>query len=231
MSRPTKKNLGKEAAAAAAINFVENGMKIGLGTGSTASYFITKLAEKCRQGLRIEAVATSETSFKLAKDHGIQMIDINTLASLDLAVDGADEIDQNLRLIKGGGGALFREKIVASMSKKFIVIADESKRVQHLGKFPLAVEILPFGWKAIQEKLKEKDFLGKMRKSENGQFFVTDNGNFIIDISLSFPCKNPEQTDENIKSVTGVLETGFFFNTVSSAIMGFTDGHTETIDS
>ncbi len=230
MSEMRDSNLGKEAAAAEAVKLVEEGMRIGLGTGTTASHFIKRLAERCRQGLRIEAVATSQRSSELAEGLKIPLIEINSTSDLDLAVDGADELDAALRLIKGGGGALFREKVVAQMSRRFVVIADESKKVDFLGRFPLAVEILPFGWRACEERLGRLGFKGAMRRRKDGQFFVTDNGNHIFDISLSYPCKNPEEVDCRIRSVTGVIETGFFFNTAALAIVGYSDGHTEIIE-
>lgn len=230
MSKPQDINLAKEAAAKAALQYVEEGMKIGLGTGSTAAYFIQHLGNLCRKGLRIETVATSEASHRLAQEQGISLIDINKIDSLDIAVDGADEVDDKKQLIKGGGGAAFREKIVAKMSKKFIVIVDEKKRVEYLGKFPLAVEILPFAWMATKQRLIDKGFKGKMRQNKDGKLYMTDNGNYIFDIALAFPCKTPQKTENAIRDVTGVIETGFFIDPPWKVIVGFVDGHVEIID-
>lgn len=230
MSEIDLKSSGKIAAAAAAINYVKDGMKIGLGTGSTASHFIMRLAEQVRRGLRVEAVATSRGSHDLAKELKIPLIDINSCTELDLGVDGADEIDGKLRLIKGGGGALFREKVVAKMSRKFIVIADDSKKVDFLGRFPLAVEILPFGWKACIDNLQRLGLSGTMRMRSDGELYLSDNGNHILDLSLSYPCIHPEELELKIRAVTGVIETGFFFNIASAIIIGYSTGKVEVTD-
>jgi ribose 5-phosphate isomerase A len=219
----------KEAAAIAAVALIQEEMLVGLGTGSTAAYFISHLGEKCRQGLKIKAVATSIKSQDQAAKEGIPLIDINEVTTLDIGIDGADEIDNKKRLIKGGGGAAFREKVVASMCATFVIIADESKQVENLGKFPLAVEILPFGHAATISKLEQKGFRGKLRKSPQNKIFETDNKNYIFDITLSYPCVTPEKIDQDIKSVTGVIETGFFIDIASLVIIGFPDGHVETL--
>jgi len=222
-------NIAKEAAAIAALELILDDMTVGLGTGSTAAYFIKHLAEKCRQGLRIQAVATSQASENLARENKIPLVDINTLSSIDVAVDGADEIDSKNRLIKGGGGAAFREKIVAAMSQQFIIIADENKCVRNFGKFPLAVEILPFGYYAILAKLQNIGYNGKLRKNKNGTLFLSDNGNYIFDISLTDPCLTPEIDDQKIKSVVGVIETGFFLNMASKILIGYADQHVKML--
>lgn len=227
MSNSIRKDIAKEAAGRSALQFVHDGMRIGLGTGTTAAHFIRCLAEQCKQGLRIEAVATSEASLKLAKEGGIPLIDINSINALDLTVDGADEIDSKMWLIKGGGGAALREKIVANMSHEFLVIADESKRVTSLGKHPLAVEVLPFGYKSTLNQLEVMGYSVTLRVSKTGHIFISDNGNYIIDISLSYPCSSPEKDETQIKKVPGVLETGFFIDFATSVIIGFEDGHTE----
>lgn len=214
-----KKKVGAKAA-----EFVEDGMTIGLGTGSTAFYFIEKLIERCQQGLKIQAVASSERSLEQAQKGGIPFLDINEIHSLDLTVDGADEIDSAKRMIKGGGGALIREKIVASMSREMIVIIDESKLSQKLGNRKLPVEIIPFGVEATIKKLHHLGYQGTWRKVSNGKFYVTDNGNFIYDILFSKPCEQPELDHEKICSIAGVVDTGFFFHLAGRVIVGFFDG-------
>lgn len=221
--------IAKEAAAIAALPFVQSDMIVGLGTGSTASHFISHLGKKCRDGLKIAGVATSERSLAQAKKEEIPLVDIQTLSTIDIAIDGADEIDSHKRLIKGGGGAALREKIVASMSREFIVIADESKQVKNFGKFPLAVEILPFGYKGTISRLENQGYTGRLR-TQKGVPYITDNGNYIFDIQLPNPCLFPERDDENIKKVVGVIETGFFIKMASQIIIGFSDNHVEFLN-
>ncbi|MFQ5729024.1 MAG: ribose 5-phosphate isomerase A [Waddliaceae bacterium] len=227
MTNQTDANIGKKAAAKAAVDLIKEGMVIGLGTGSTAEYFISHLAERCRSGLHITAVATSIPSKEQAKSEGIPIIDINSRISIDIAVDGADEIDPQKRLIKGGGGALFREKIVAGMSKEFIVIADESKLVDHFGRFPLAVEISPFAYRATLSKLEDHGYPGTLRQNSKRENFLTENGNYIVDINLPYPCTDPEKDDGHIRCIPGVIESGFFFNMAGRIIVGFFDDHIE----
>ena len=225
-NKKSKDNAGKAAA-----ELVKTGMKVGLGTGSTAAYFITHLIERCQQGLKIQAVATSQQSWDQAAAGGIPMLDINLdinkVTTLDLTVDGADEIDAQKRMIKGGGGALLREKIIASISKEMIVIIDESKEVKHLGKCALPVEIIPFAHHATIAQLKKLGYKGKLRKTTKNQPFITDNNNYIYDIELHHPCSNPEDDDHKIRNVPGVVTTGFFFNLAGRVIVGFDDGHIE----
>lgn len=226
----TQKDAGKEAAGKAAVDFVKDGMIVGLGTGTTTIHFIKYLAEKCRQGLRIATVATSRHSEELAQKLGIPSVNLNDKASIDLTVDGADEIDTKKRLIKGGGGALFHEKIIASMSKEMIVIADSSKLVEHLGRFPLAVEIASFAYLATLRHLQEHGYHAALRKAQNGKYFVTDGGNMIADIQLKYPCLNPEQENEELKTIPGVIETGFFFKLARKVVVGYPDGHIKIFD-
>lgn len=223
----TVKNPAKEAAGQAAALLIKDGMRVGLGTGSTASYFIDSLIQRCRAGLKITAVATSELSERLALAGGIPFCDITRITSLDVTVDGADEIDFQKRMIKGGGGALLREKIIASMSKEVIVIIDEHKLVKHLGKFPLPVEIVPFAPAAIIHKILQKGFQGQLRRSADGQIYHTDNGNLIFDITLKVPLEAPESLNILLKSIPGVVETGIFCNLAGRVIIGYDDGRVE----
>lgn len=213
----------KAAAGYAAADLIESGMRIGIGTGSTAYYFIERLIQRCRDGLQIKAIATSEKSLALAKEGNIPIADIESITELDLAIDGADEIDKQRRMIKGGGGALLREKIVATTASEMIVIVDETKLVNQLGAFPLPVEILPYCYQATIAKLARLDFSGELRFSQ-GKPYITDNGNYIYDISSGGTWKAPELTNVLIKSVPGVIETGFFLGIPVKVIVGSDNG-------
>ena len=168
----------KQNAARTAVDQIEDGMMVGLGTGSTAAFAISYLGEKVRSGLMISAIPTSEASKKQAQSEGIPLIDFETSPSIDLCIDGADEIDSELNMIKGGGGALLREKIVASFAKRYLIIIDSSKQVETLGTFPLPVEVIPFGWQVVSRKLKDMNASPKLRKA-GPQPFVTDEGNYL----------------------------------------------------
>jgi ribose 5-phosphate isomerase A len=215
----------KKAVGYKAAECVENGMRIGLGTGSTAFFFIERLIQRHQQeGLKIQAIASSQRSFQQAKDGRIPMLDIDEVASLDITVDGADEIDSQKRMIKGGGGALVREKIVASMSRELIVIIDQSKRVTSLGKCKLPVEILPFARNATLHHIAKAGYRAEFRKKPEGALYITDNGNLIIDIHFDKLRHTPEEDHETLIRIPGVIDTGFFFNLVSKIIVGFADG-------
>lgn len=218
----------KIAAAKAAVAFVQDGMIVGLGTGSTASFFIGSLIQRCSEGLKIQAVATSERSLQQAVAGGIPIANLNDLTAIDLDVDGADEIDAQKRMIKGGGGALLREKIIASMSHEMIAIVDESKVVTHLGAFPLPVEIIPFGYKGTIHKIESLGYAGKLRMQEKtNNLYITDSGNFIFDINFPTLLESPEHEDEKLRSLPGVVETGFFFHLAGKVLIGHMDGTVE----
>ncbi len=223
---------GKRAAARAAAALIRDGMTVGLGTGSTAQLFIEELGLICQKGLQITAVASSVHTAELAKKHQIPLADINTLKRLDITVDGADEIDPKLQMIKGGGGALFREKVVASMSGTMIAIVDHTKLVKKLGAFPLAIEILPFGYLATLEALAKAGYRAALRMQGPGATkpYLTDNQNYIADIQL--PASLPPLTaiERELKGIVGVIETGLFLNIAKRAIVGFPDGHTEELN-
>lgn len=213
--REIKKLVGEKAA-----TYVQDGMLVGLGTGSTATFFIEALAKR---NLNITAVSSSIASSTLAVKLGMKVIDMNEVTSIDLTVDGADEVDPQKRMIKGGGGAHVREKIVASTSKKLIIIVDESKMVPHLGLFGLPVEILEFGYKATIAKLNKLGFSGNLRL-KNAQPYVTDNGNFIYDIKPPSYFTDPESDHAKIINTAGVIDTGFFFNLNPLVLVGYKDG-------
>ena len=214
----------KKAVGYAAADFVENGMLVGLGTGSTVFHFITRLIDRVQEGLDIQVVSSSIRSETQAKEGCIPVADINTITSVDLTVDGADEITLEKIMIKGGGGALLREKILANTSREMIVIVDESKVVEKLGKHPLPIEVLPFATEAIIDKIRKLGYQGSLRKRTNDGLYVTDNGNHIYDIRFESLRDDPEKDHEKLSRIPGVLETGFFFNLAGRVLVGKADG-------
>lgn len=220
-----KKRAGEKAA-----EWIKDGMLVGLGSGSTVFYFIEKLIQRFRKGLNITVVSSSTQSFKQAEKGGLPMANMNEVTQIDLTVDGADEIDSQKRMIKGGGGALLREKILAITSKEMVVIIDESKVVKKLGNHPLPVEILPFGYIATIDKIRVLGYKGKIRLFDNGQLYQTDNGNYIYDIHFQDFRENPEEDHNKLIRIPGVLETGFFFNLAGRVIISQSDATLQYID-
>lgn len=214
----------KKAAGQKAAEFIQNGMLVGLGTGSTAALFVEALAKRCQEGLNISAVATSHATKQLAHHLNIPLRDPETITSPDITVDGADEIDPHKSMIKGGGGALFREKLLASSSKEMIVIVDENKLVNELGGHPVPVEIPPFLYQNIIQRIENNGYHGTLRKTRENKPFVTDNGNYIFDIQFTGPIKDPITEHNSLKAISGVIETGFFFNIAGRVIIGYKDG-------
>jgi ribose 5-phosphate isomerase A len=214
----------KRAAAARALEFVRPGMRLGLGTGSTAAHFVELLAERARAGLDVVAVPTSEATRAQAERLGIALSTLDATPELDLTVDAADEIAPDLSLIKGGGGALLREKIVASASAKMVVIADESKWVRTLGHFPLPVEIVPFGAtatrRAVEAVAAEMGCPGPapLRKTSDGHAFVTDSGHWLIDAQLQ-RIADPQALAARLSAIPGVMEHGLFIGLARAAII------------
>lgn len=217
-------NVIKKAVGYKAAELIQDGMCIGLGTGTTAFYFIEKLIQRCHEGLKIHAVASSTSSLEQAKKGHIPLLHVDEITSLDLTVDGADEIDSMKRMIKGGGGALVREKIIASMSQEMIVIVDEKKLVSSLGKCKLPVEVLSFAKTATFHHIAKAGYRGEFRKKPDGNLYITDNNNLIIDIHFDQLRENPEQDHETLIHIPGVVDTGFFFNLAGRVIVGFEDG-------
>ena len=224
----------KREAARRALEYVDDGMIVGLGTGSTAAEFVTLLAEKVREGLRITGVPTSEETLRLALRLGIPMATIEEQPELDLTVDGADELDRHLRLIKGGGGALLREKIVASGSAQVVIIADQSKLVDQLGRFPLPIEVVQYGLPVTIAMIEDiADELGlegpvTQRVGPNGQPFVTDGGNFILDCAFE-KIEDPDALAELLPFTPGVIDHGLFIGLADLAVVAGPKG-VEIID-
>ena len=219
----------KRAAAARAVEFVHPGMRLGLGTGSTAKHFVELLGERVRVGLDVVGVPTSEVTRALAEKLGIKLTTLDETPELDLTIDGADEIAPDLTLIKGGGGALLREKIVASASAAMLVIADESKCVSLLGRFPLPVEIVPFGAQATRRAVEAAASAAGcpgaaiMRKGPNGHAFVTDGGHWVLDAQLQ-RIPDPQGLAARLAVIPGVMEHGLFIGLARTAIVAGPDG-------
>lgn len=212
-----KIDVGEKAA-----EYVKDGMVIGLGSGSTFYWTLKKLGERVEQGLNIKGIPSSRRTEGWAKEFNIPLTDFSQVSSLDLAIDGADEIDPNFQLTKGGGGSLVREKIVDMNAKKLIIIADESKLVSELGKFPLPVEVLQFGWESTAAKIAQLGSEPVLRERE-GNVFVSDNGNFILDCHFGM-IPDPEGLHLKLKQLVGVVETGLFINMVDMVIVSGENG-------
>jgi ribose 5-phosphate isomerase A len=207
----------KQRSAEAACEYVKDGMIVGLGTGSTVEFAVKKIGELVRNGLSIRGIATSDSTKILAESEGIPLIDFSETMFIDLTIDGADEIDANLNMIKGGGAALLREKIVASASREEIIIVSVSKLVQQLGAFPLPVEVIPFGWQVVFNQLESLQGNPELRLKQ-GQPSVTDQGNFIVDCHFR-KIENPEQLEQHLNMIPGVVENGLFINLCTRMIM------------
>lgn len=212
-----KEVVGKEA-----VKYVEDGMIVGLGTGSTVFYFVHALADRVKEGLNIQMVSTSIQTVELAKSLGLNIKELEEIDHIDLAVDGVDEIDKNFNAIKGGGAALFREKMVADIAKEVIWIYDESKDVEKLGKFNLPVEILPFGYSHTVRKLTEAGLNPVIRKKD-GEILITDNHNYIADLHLGYGF-DIEEVKQKLANIVGVVEHGLFLNMCKLCIKGTPEG-------
>ncbi|OIQ27113.1 MAG: ribose 5-phosphate isomerase A [Alphaproteobacteria bacterium MedPE-SWcel] len=226
----------KFVAARRAADMVEDGMRVGLGTGSTAAWLVRCLGEMVREdGLKIIGVPTSTRTAELAREVGIAVMSLDEAKWLDLTIDGADEFDGELNLIKGGGGALLQEKIVASASDQMVVIADKAKEVESLGAFPLPIEVIPFGWQTtqslVEETLISMDVLGRtatLRMDGSGPY-ITDEGNHILDLHLT-RIGNPRQLALVINQIPGVVENGLFVDMCDTVVIGYGDGKVEVRD-
>ncbi|EAG8559053.1 ribose-5-phosphate isomerase RpiA [Listeria monocytogenes] len=218
----------KKIAGEKACEWIEDGMVVGLGTGSTVYYTIEKLGQMVNNGLHITGVATSEETTKQAEKLGIPLKSLNDVTEIDVTIDGADEIDTNFQGIKGGGGALLREKMVANASLKNIWVVSEEKLVRTLGEFPLPLEVIPFGWKQIERTLAKEQIQTNLRKQSNGEVYVTNNGNYILDI-VNQLFTDAKMWQEKLVQIPGVVEHGLFLDYVDLIICGKANGETEII--
>ncbi len=218
----------KKLAALKAISYIKDGMTLGLGTGSTAYWAIQGIGERVRQGLQVRAIATSMQSDSLARDAGIPIVSFADINHLDVTIDGADEVDEKLNLIKGGGGALLREKIVASATLFYIIIVDETKLVGRLGKFPLPVEVAQFGWEMTLLQLSKLGCKPVLRSVDHKPF-LSDNGHYILDCAFGEISK-PALLHEQVNAITGVMDNGLFINMADVVIAGYKDGSTKLIE-
>lgn len=208
----------KQLAAEKSTEFIKDGMSLGLGTGSTVFYLVNRLGELVKQGLKVKCVSTSIQTSALAKSLGIKIVDLDEVDHIDLTIDGADEVDGNLNGIKGGGGALLFEKIVAAASKKVIWIVDSFKYVEKLGKFPLPIEVIKYGVNQLLKRFIELGYNPVIRKN-NETNFVTDSGNLIIDLHLN-DISDSREMEQQIKLMPGVVEVGLFNNIADILIIG-----------
>ncbi|MBC2118658.1 ribose-5-phosphate isomerase RpiA [Listeria marthii] len=218
----------KKIAGEKACEWIKDGMIVGLGTGSTVYYTIEKLGDMVAKGLQITGVATSEETAKQAEKLGIPLKSLNDVTEIDVTIDGADEIDADFQGIKGGGGALLREKMVANASLKNIWVVSEEKLVRNLGEFPLPLEVIPFGWKQIQRELEKEDIETNLRKQSSGEVYVTNNGNYILDI-VNQTFTDTAMWQEKLAQIPGVVEHGLFLDYVDMIICGKANGEIELI--
>lgn len=220
----------KELAGRKAIEYIRDGMVVGLGSGSTAAWGIRALGERVARGLSIQAVPTSEAAARLAAEYHIDLITLEDESVIDLTFDGADEVDPQLNLIKGMGGALLREKVVASATTREIILVDPSKLVDRLGThFPVPVEVVPFAWPLVQRELMTRD-LGAELRLEDDEPFVTDNGNYIVNCHFPDGIADPAETERWINDIPGVVENGLFIGLTHIVIVGQDSGQCRIIE-
>ena len=218
-----KQKVGEEAA-----NIIQSGMVVGIGSGSTVFHFIEAVAKRVKKGLRFTGIPTSLHTLSLSEQQGIKMSKLNDMPGIDITIDGADEIDMNLQLIKGGGGALLQEKMVAAVSKQLIIIADNSKSKKQLGDFPLPVEVIPYGWKPVQEKISLDYSIRAELRIKEGAPYVTDHGHYILDCHFQ-NISDPFYLNTSLHLIPGVVETGLFIDLCKLAIIGQPDGSIQYI--
>jgi ribose 5-phosphate isomerase A len=221
----------KQRAGERAVELIEDGMTVGLGTGSTAYYMVERLGARVREeGLRVRGVPTSLRTEEQARRLGIPLATFAEVQTLDLAIDGADEIGPGLALVKGGGGALLREKLVASAARRFVVIADAGKKVEALGRFPLPVEVVQFAWEVTARRVAEAAGVEpELRRDGAGGVYVTDNGNFILDCRCG-RIEDPARLERGLKLLPGVVESGLFVGMTDLAIVADEGGRVEVIE-
>jgi ribose 5-phosphate isomerase A len=212
----------KRIAAAYSVDFIEDGMTVGLGSGSTARYFVRELGQRIRDGLRVMGIPTSRKTSRLAREEGIPLTDFSSIRKLDVTVDGADEVDPAMNLIKGGGGALLREKIVASATERMIVVCDSRKPVDRLGRFPLPVEVVSFGWQLAASRIEALGCKAVVREDVAGKLSRTAQGNLTLDCHFE-SIRDPEELAVQLRSIVGVVEHGLFVGLTDLVIVGRND--------
>ena len=212
----------KKVAGERAIEFIKDGMTVGLGTGSTVHWTLMRLGSMVKKGFKVRAVPTSRRTEELALEFGVRLVTFAEVRELDLTIDGADEISPALDLIKGAGGALLREKLIAAASKRLVIVAEEKKLVPALGRAPLPVEVVPFAWEATAQRVGELNCVPTLRL-ETGEPYVTDNGNYILDCACGM-INDPASTNRTLKLLPGVVETGLFIGMADVAVVAAEDG-------
>ncbi|HEY4148146.1 MAG TPA: ribose-5-phosphate isomerase RpiA [Chitinophagaceae bacterium] len=222
-SNDIKKHVGTVA-----VDIVEPGMVLGVGTGTTVYWFIIALAEKIKNGLDCKAVPTSTQTEALAKQHNIPLLALNDVERIALTIDGADEVTPGLQLIKGGGGALLQEKMVAAASERLVIIADNTKLVPHLGRFPLPVEVVRYGWKQVQRHIHQLYSIDAPLRIKNGSPVVTDHGHYILDCPFGRIHDAPALA-VGLNTLPGVVDNGLFIRMATQALIGFPDGIIKTL--
>jgi ribose 5-phosphate isomerase A len=218
----------KQLVAKQAAQLVQNNMTIGIGSGSTVYWLIEELGARVKQGLFFRAIPTSKKTAALAAQQNIPLAELNDVDYIDITIDGADEIDPQLQLIKGGGGALLQEKMVAAASRELLIIADHTKLVQQLGRFPLPLEVIPFGWKQVQRHIKQTYHIDAMLRMIGNQPLVTDHGHYILDCPFE-QIEHAEALAYDLNAQPGVVENGLFINMADLAVIGYPNGKTETM--
>lgn len=219
----------KQIAAERAVSYIQDGMTVGLGTGSTAAFAVLALAQRMQtESLRLRCLPTSEATGEMARTHGIPLADWNHVRRFDLTIDGADEIDPQFRLIKGRGGAIVREKLAAVVSDIEIIVVDDSKVKSALGAFPLPVAVVPFAWQATRDRLAARFGCPiSPRRAPDGQLFVSDDGLHVLDLAFGAPLPSLETLEQDIKCIVGVVESGLFVGLCQRVIIGYADGRIE----
>lgn len=213
----TDVDVKKKVVGEKAVEYIQDGMILGLGSGSTVYWMMKKLGELIERGLKVRGVPSSFRTEAWAKEFGIPLVSFSDAHQLDLAIDGADEVDSNVNLIKGGGGSLLREKLVDEAANQLIIVVDDSKLVETLGNFPLPVEVVPFGWENTARKIAKLECIPRIRM-DNDEIFVTDNGNYILDCKFR-SIINPIELHHQLKLTLGVIETGLFINMTDKVIV------------
>ncbi|THU34121.1 ribose-5-phosphate isomerase RpiA [Niastella caeni] len=217
----------KQLVAKQAAQLVQNNMTIGIGSGSTIFWLIMELGKRVKGGLFFRAIPTSRKTAALAAQCNIPLAELNAVTNIDITIDGADEIDPQLQLIKGGGGALLQEKMVAAASRELLILADASKLVKQLGKFPLPLDVIPFGWKQVQRHIRETYHVEAILRMEDDQPFITDHGHYILDCPFQH-IEHPDILTYDLNAIPGVADNGLFVNMADIALIGYPDGKMET---